>query len=85
MHQAPAPLERAPAGGQVRSAGPGVQQDAESGKVLHTALAPAPPRPVLTTITALGVGPLISRCTIPNRWLYIFSPLGVGVVPAAVP
>lgn len=72
LHQAHATLERAPAGGQVHSTGPGVREDAESGRVLRRSLPPTP-RLVLTTITALGVGPLISRCTIPNRWLYIFE------------
>lgn len=43
-----------------------MREDAESGRIPHTHL-------VLTTITTLGVGPLTSRCTMPNRWLYIFK------------
>lgn len=35
-------------------------------------------RPVLTMITALGVGPLNSLGTVPNRWLYIFKSLWDG-------
>lgn len=77
LHKAPAPLERAAAGARLGSGRPGVQGDAESSRVPHT-------HPVLTTITTLGVGPLTSRCTMPNRWLYIFESLGMGAASAAV-
>lgn len=33
---------------------------------------------VLTMITTLGVGPLTSLCTMPNRWLYILELPRVG-------
>lgn len=61
------------------SARPGVRDDAENGTIPHTHL-------VLTTITTLGVGPLTSRCTTPNRWLYIFkSPRDGGGVRRGSP
>lgn len=40
---------------------------------------------LLTTITTLGVGPLTSRCTMPNRWLYIFEAPRDGAAAVAVP
>ena len=46
-------------------------EDTENGRIPHT-------YPVLTTITTLGVGPLTSLCTMPNRWLYILEPPRVG-------
>lgn len=67
---------RAAAGARMGLAGLGVQGNAESGRVPHT-------HPVLTTITTLGVGPLTSRCMMPNRWLYIFESLGMGAASAA--
>lgn len=61
------------------SARPGVREEAESDRIPHTHL-------VLTTITTLGVGPLTSRCTMPNRWRYIFeSPWDGGGVRRGSP
>lgn len=42
-------------------------------------------QPLLTTITTLGVGPLTSRCTMPNRWLYIFESPRDAAASAAAP
>lgn len=50
-----------------------LQQEIE--KVLNF---PAQTSPVLTMITALGVGPLNSLGIVPNRWLYIFKSLWDG-------
>lgn len=66
-------------GARLGSARPGVREGAERGGIPHTHL-------VLTTITTLGVGPLTSRCTMPNRWLYIFkSPWDGGGVRRGSP
>lgn len=46
-------------------------EDTENGGIPHT-------YPVLTTITTLGVGPLTSLCTMPNRWLYILELPRIG-------
>lgn len=79
LRQAPLPSREPQLGARLGSAGPGVLGDAESGRVSHT-------HPLLTTITTLGVGPLTSRCTMPNRWLYIFeSPQDGGGVRRGFP
>lgn len=41
--------------------------------------------PVLTTITTLGVGPNLSLCTMPNRWLYILELSDWGRCPPRFP
>lgn len=47
---------------------------------------PHPTPPALTTTTTLGVGPLTSRCTVPNRWLYMAaSPQGAGSAATRLP
>lgn len=74
LHQTPVPLETPP-----RWRPGWAQLDLECSRMLKAVGTRT--HPMLTTDTTLGVGPLTSRCMMPNLWLYIFEypPDGGGV------